>query len=76
MNKIEFKNYPLQYNDINLYVKKLKLGITLYNSMLNCFENHVIESVLHENFKILIEKLDKFFSAQIGKTENENIFKQ
>jgi len=57
-------------------VKKLKLGITLYNAMLNCFENSVIESFLHQNLKILMEKSDKYFSGQIGKIENENIFKQ
>lgn len=76
MNKIDFKNYPLQSNDINIYAKKLKLCITLYHAMLNCFEGNVIENVLHDTFKILIEKFEKYFLNQINKTENENIFKQ
>ena len=61
---------------MNPYVKKLKLFITLYNAMLNCFESSVIEIILHENFRNLLEKFEKFFSSQINKTENENIFKQ
>ena len=78
MNKIKFENYPIHSNDVNVYVKKFKLCMTLYNAMLNCFENSVIEGVLHENFKILVEKLDKFFCGgkEGNKTENENIFKQ
>lgn len=50
--------------------------MTLYNAMLNCFENNIIDSILHENFKILIEKFEKYFSQQVNKTDNENIFKQ
>lgn len=66
----------MQNNDYNPYVKKLKLCMTLYNAMLNCFENSDIEDILHNHFKILVEKLEKYFSQQINKTENENIFKQ
>ncbi len=74
MTKYELKNYPIQQNDVNMYVKKIRSFLSLYKAMQNCFENEDIVNTLNENFRILFEKMESYFSGT--KPDDENIFKQ
>jgi len=70
------KNYPVQTNDVNMFVKKLRSFLSLYKAMQNCFEIEDIINILNENFKILFEKIENYFLSSNPKPEDENIFKQ
>lgn len=77
LTKYELKNYPIQSNDVNMFVKKLRSFLSLYKAMQNCFENEDIVKTLNDNFKILLDKIENYFLASgAPKPEDENIFKQ
>jgi len=77
LTKYELKNYPIQSNDVNMFVKKIRSFLSLYKAMQNCFDTEDIVNTLNENFKNLIDKIESYYLASgVTKPDDDNIFKQ
>ncbi len=69
-SNIELTSYPVQDKDYNLYCKKFNSFKTLYNAMLNGFDNDEIKIIIEEHLRIYFEKFEKALQCS-SKIENE-----
>jgi hypothetical protein len=76
ISKLDFSKYPFFDKDYNAYCKKFNSFKTLYNHMLNGFENSEIISILNDNLKIYFEFLDKNMINNLKLIEGEASKKQ
>ncbi len=72
--KIDFRNYPIIDDGVNLYAKKLKPIVSVYDKMANCFEIND----LTETMTLILNSIVENITKQIGNTkiENDNQLKQ
>lgn len=78
LSKIDLLKYPIFDKDYNIYCKKFAAFKTLYNHMINAFENDEIISIFNENLNIYFEKLEKAMLGALNgsKVESDTAIKQ
>jgi len=76
-SKIDFSKYPVLHGgEKNSYVKKMKSLVSIYTSMVNCFEDNDIKKAFQVICTNLVDMLEKKCLTVTVKIDKEDSAKQ